>query len=52
MGSGTLSYIFNNFKGTRNFSEVVSKTKQAGYTEPDPRGDLSRIDVTRKVIHA
>ena len=52
MGSGTLSYIFNNFKGTRNFSEVVSEAKQAGYTEPDPRDDLSGTDVARKVIHA
>ena len=51
MGSGTLSYIFNNFKGTRSFSEVVSEAKQAGYTEPDPRDDLSGTDVARKVIH-
>ncbi|KAJ9676288.1 hypothetical protein PVL29_025014 [Vitis rotundifolia] len=48
--SGTLSYIFNNFKGTRRFSEVVMEAKQAGYTEPDPRDDLSGTDVARKVI--
>ncbi|GAB2217231.1 hypothetical protein Drorol1_Dr00000403 [Drosera rotundifolia] len=48
--SGTLSYIFNNFKGGRYFSEVVAKAKQAGYTEPDPRDDLSGTDVARKVI--
>ncbi|KAL6315279.1 hypothetical protein AAG906_000363 [Vitis piasezkii] len=48
--SGTLSYIFNNFKGTRKFSEVVMEAKQAGYTEPDPRDDLSGTDVARKVI--
>ncbi|XP_011036271.1 PREDICTED: bifunctional aspartokinase/homoserine dehydrogenase 2, chloroplastic-like [Populus euphratica] len=48
--SGTLSYIFNNFKGTRAFSDVVAEAKQAGYTEPDPRDDLSGTDVARKVI--
>ncbi|XP_020698686.1 bifunctional aspartokinase/homoserine dehydrogenase 1, chloroplastic [Dendrobium catenatum] len=48
--SGTLSYIFNNFKGTRTFSDVVSEAKKAGYTEPDPRDDLSGSDVARKVI--
>lgn len=52
VGSGTLSYIFNNFKGTRRFSEVVMEAKQAGYTEPDPRDDLSGTDVARKVIQA
>ncbi|KAG5015330.1 hypothetical protein JHK85_021466 [Glycine max] len=48
--SGTLSYIFNNFKDGRAFSEVVSEAKEAGYTEPDPRDDLSGTDVARKVI--
>ncbi|EEC83417.1 hypothetical protein OsI_28878 [Oryza sativa Indica Group] len=48
--SGTLSYIFNNFEGTRTFSDVVSEAKEAGYTEPDPRDDLSGTDVARKVI--
>ncbi|CAH9141565.1 unnamed protein product [Cuscuta epithymum] len=48
--SGTLSYIFNNFTGSRTFSEVVEEAKQAGYTEPDPRDDLSGTDVARKVI--
>lgn len=48
--SGTLSYIFNKFKGKRNFSEVVTEAKEAGYTEPDPRDDLSGTDVARKVI--
>uniref|UniRef100_A0A1D1ZBT1 Bifunctional aspartokinase/homoserine dehydrogenase 1, chloroplastic n=2 Tax=Anthurium amnicola TaxID=1678845 RepID=A0A1D1ZBT1_9ARAE len=48
--SGTLSYIFNNFVGMRAFSDVVAKAKQAGYTEPDPRDDLSGTDVARKVI--
>ncbi|MQM01003.1 hypothetical protein Taro_033758 [Colocasia esculenta] len=48
--SGTLSYIFNNFVGARAFSDVVAEAKQAGYTEPDPRDDLSGTDVARKVI--
>ncbi|KAJ8639285.1 hypothetical protein MRB53_015979 [Persea americana] len=48
--SGTLSYIFNNFIGNRAFSEVVAKAKEAGFTEPDPRDDLSGTDVARKVI--
>jgi aspartokinase/homoserine dehydrogenase 1 len=48
--SGTLSYIFNNFVGKRAFSEVVTEAKQAGFTEPDPRDDLSGTDVARKVI--
>ncbi|XP_072962925.1 bifunctional aspartokinase/homoserine dehydrogenase 1, chloroplastic-like [Typha angustifolia] len=48
--SGTLSYIFNNFEGTRSFSDVVAEAKEAGYTEPDPRDDLSGTDVARKVI--
>ena len=47
--SGTLSYIFNGFKGGRNFSDVVEEAKQKGYTEPDPRDDLSGMDVARKV---
>ncbi|XP_044511708.1 bifunctional aspartokinase/homoserine dehydrogenase 1, chloroplastic-like [Mangifera indica] len=48
--SGTLSYLFNNFTGARSFSEVVAEAKEAGYTEPDPRDDLSGTDVARKVI--
>ncbi|XP_028084269.1 bifunctional aspartokinase/homoserine dehydrogenase, chloroplastic-like isoform X2 [Camellia sinensis] len=48
--SGTLSYIFNNFIGTRAFSEVVAEAKEAGFTEPDPRDDFSGTDVARKVI--
>ncbi len=39
--SGTLSFIFNSFGPGTPFSEVVSKAKAAGYTEPDPRDDLS-----------
>ncbi|XP_051139168.1 bifunctional aspartokinase/homoserine dehydrogenase 1, chloroplastic-like [Andrographis paniculata] len=48
--SGTLSYIFNNFVGGQTFSKVVKEAKEAGFTEPDPRDDLSGMDVARKVI--
>jgi len=48
--SGTLSYIFNSLAGTRTFSEVVREAHALGYTEPDPREDLSGIDVARKLI--
>jgi len=48
--SGSLSYIFNNFDGSRPFSELVTEAKELGYTEPDPREDLSGADVSRKII--
>lgn len=48
--SGTLSYIFNTFDSTRKFSEVVKDAKLKGYTEPDPREDLSCSDVARKIL--
>ena len=48
--SGTLSYIFNTFKGTRSFSDVVKEAKEKGYTEPDPRDDLCGIDFARKLL--
>lgn len=48
--SGSLSYIFNNFDGTTPFSELVTKAKDLGFTEPDPREDLSGADVSRKII--
>ena len=48
--SGTLSYIFNNFNGNAKFSEIVLKAKVEGYTEPDPRDDLSGLDVARKAL--
>eukprot|EP00245_Coleochaete_scutata_P002781 TRINITY_DN1388_c0_g2_i1.p1 TRINITY_DN1388_c0_g2~~TRINITY_DN1388_c0_g2_i1.p1 ORF type:complete len:427 (+),score=90.34 TRINITY_DN1388_c0_g2_i1:24-1283(+) len=48
--SGTLSYIFNTFREGLGFSEVVTEARAAGYTEPDPRDDLSGTDVARKVI--
>jgi aspartokinase/homoserine dehydrogenase 1 len=48
--SGTLSYIFNTFDGKVPFSEVVLEAKKLGYTEPDPREDLSGQDVARKLV--
>jgi len=48
--SGSLSYIFNNFDGSEPFHDLVLKAKELGYTEPDPRDDLSGSDVRRKII--
>ncbi len=47
--SGTLAYLFNVYDGTRPFSEIVRAAKENGYTEPDPRDDLSGMDVARKL---
>ncbi len=48
--SGTLSYLFNNFDGKRKFGDLVAQAKALGYTEPDPREDLSGQDVGRKLL--
>ena len=48
--SGTLAYIFNNFKAGDRFVDVVREAKAKGYTEPDPRDDLSGQDVARKIL--
>ncbi|MFT5601948.1 MAG: aspartokinase/homoserine dehydrogenase 1, partial [Flavobacteriales bacterium] len=49
--SGSLSYIFNNFSASDvSFSEVLLKAKAGGFTEPDPREDLSGQDVARKLL--
>jgi len=48
--SGTLSYLFNAFDGVRPFSELVAEARRQGFTEPDPRDDLSGADVARKVV--
>jgi aspartokinase/homoserine dehydrogenase 1 len=48
--SGTLAYLFNIFDGSVPFSEIVRDAKAKGYTEPDPRDDLSGMDVARKLI--
>lgn len=48
--SGTLNYVFNNYDGTRKFAQVVREAQDQGYTEPDPRLDLSGMDVARKIL--
>ena len=48
--SGTLSYLFSEFKGNKKFSDIVLKAKQKGFTEPDPRDDLNGMDVARKLV--
>ncbi len=48
--SGTLSFIFNSMAVGSSFSDAVREAKQLGYTEPDPRDDLSGADVARKVL--
>ncbi len=47
--SGTLAYLFNVYDGKRPFSEIVVAARDSGYTEPDPRDDLSGMDVARKL---
>lgn len=48
--SGTLNFIFNELSENVPFSEAVRRAKEQGYSEPDPRIDLSGIDVIRKLI--
>jgi aspartokinase/homoserine dehydrogenase 1 len=48
--SGTLAYLFNVYDGKTAFSDIVKDARQRGYTEPDPRDDLSGTDVARKLI--
>jgi len=48
--SGTMSFIFNNFKPGDRFSAIVREAKRLGYTEPDPRDDLGGADVRRKLL--
>ena len=50
MLSGTLAYLFNVWDGAEPFSAVVRAAKAKGYTEPDPRDDLSGMDFARKLI--
>jgi len=50
MLSGTLAWLFNSFDGSRPFSELVREAQAMGYTEPDPRDDLSGLDVARKLV--
>lgn len=48
--SGTISYIFNNFKGNVTFHDIVKEAQEKGYTEPDPRDDLRGTDFMRKML--
>jgi len=48
--SGSLNFIFNNFNQNTTFHDVVKQAQAEGYTEPDPRIDLSGVDVARKLL--
>ncbi len=48
--SGTLAYLFNRFDGSLPLSTLVQQARVLGYTEPDPRDDLSGLDVARKLV--
>jgi aspartokinase/homoserine dehydrogenase 1 len=48
--SGSLNFIFNNYKGDDKFANIVKQAQLEGYTEPDPRIDLSGVDVARKLL--
>ncbi len=48
--SGTLNFVFNNYNGGKSFAKVVKQAQDEGYTEPDPRLDLSGLDVMRKIM--
>jgi len=48
--SGTLAFLFNRFDGSVPFSRLVLQARELGYTEPDPRDDLSGLDVARKLV--
>ena len=50
MLSGTLAWLFNRFDGSQPFSALVREAQALGYTEPDPRDDLSGLDVARKLV--
>ena len=48
--SGSLNFVFNNFNDKTKFYDVVKQAGAEGYTEPDPRIDLSGVDVARKIL--
>jgi aspartokinase/homoserine dehydrogenase 1 len=48
--SGSLNFVFNNFNDKTKFYDVVKRAGAEGYTEPDPRIDLSGVDVARKIL--
>lgn len=45
-----MNFIFNNYKGDDKFANIVKQAQLEGYTEPDPRIDLSGVDVARKLL--
>ncbi|MGJ8743511.1 bifunctional aspartate kinase/homoserine dehydrogenase I [Polaribacter sp.] len=48
--SGSLNFVFNNFNADSTFHDVVAAAQKEGYTEPDPKIDLSGVDVARKIL--
>jgi aspartokinase/homoserine dehydrogenase 1 len=48
--SGSLNFVFNNFDEDSTFHDVVAQAQKEGYTEPDPKIDLSGVDVARKIL--
>lgn len=48
--SGSLNFVFNNFNDKVSFHDVVKQAQEEGYTEPDPKIDLSGVDVMRKIL--
>ncbi|SDG58142.1 bifunctional aspartate kinase/homoserine dehydrogenase I [Psychroflexus sediminis] len=48
--SGSLNFVFNNFDSSTKFHDVVKEAQKEGFTEPDPRIDLSGVDVARKIL--
>lgn len=48
--SGTLGYLFSQLDNGKRFSEAIAEAKEKGFTEPDPRDDLSGLDVARKAL--
>jgi aspartokinase/homoserine dehydrogenase 1 len=48
--SGSLNFVFNNFDENSTFHDVVAAAQKEGYTEPDPKIDLSGVDVARKIL--
>lgn len=48
--SGSLNFVFNNYKEGVTFHDIVKQAQEQGYTEPDPKIDLSGVDVARKIL--
>ncbi|QTE21651.1 bifunctional aspartate kinase/homoserine dehydrogenase I [Polaribacter cellanae] len=48
--SGSLNFVFNNFNENTTFHDIVAQAQKEGYTEPDPKIDLSGVDVARKIL--